>query len=481
MHKIYLFIICHLLFTTVFGFELKTLYQKHNALPKTEREKVLVRHTKKSLEKALRLESKLSRKSFQKIVGVQSWRESFIIPVHNLPLKDIGVIPEFHLLNNLCSLPKASHLHVGLLAGDSFIASLYGNQSSLDQQIGLDWFRECSKEVFDKNCKAFLNPNKYQIINDECLNFDKSVFSKPIDIYFYDADHSLRAQEKAFTYYNDLLAKVFIVLIDDWNAPWIRYATFKAFDKLDYTILYESIFPLQANQQKMQYLAVIRKAKTNSVETSQVDFNSNNALLDHNKQVVFKAIERSWCSNEKANLIMDIVFKTKPEICVEIGVFTGSSFLPMVSALSVCGKGHAYAVDSWSNEEAVQGLPPSEHYSWWSSVDMGKAYNTFIEMLSDPALSSYFTILNTTSALASHQLDRIDFIHMDGSFSEEGALRDFELYFPKVKAGGYILLSNTFFSINQQYFKTKALCALIENCEVIAEIDNNNTILFRKL
>jgi cephalosporin hydroxylase len=40
-----------------------------------------------------------------------------------------------------------------------------------------------------------------------------------------------------------------------------------------------------------------------------------------------------WCCREKAERMMDVVYETKPEICVEIGVFGGSSIYPTASAL----------------------------------------------------------------------------------------------------------------------------------------------------
>ena len=82
----------------------------------------------------------------------------------------------------------------------------------------------------------------------------------PIDIYFYDADHSLKAHEMAFTYYNDLFADVFIAVIDDWECPWIRKPSMKAFDKLKYEILYENVIRCDQSDNK-NYVAVIRKLK----------------------------------------------------------------------------------------------------------------------------------------------------------------------------------------------------------------------------
>lgn len=244
-----------LVFQPLVSQELRMLYQKVESLPESFYEKALVEHAKISFEKSLKLESKLTNKLFVEVEESKQWRQAFIPHYH--VMSDIGTIPYYHLLNNLCSFAGASHLHVGLLAGDSFIAALYGNQSLLKQQIGVDWFKECPEEIFQSNGNKYLDSNRYQIINAGCFDVDKSLFKTPIDIYFYDADHCLKAHENAFLYYNDIFADVFIAVVDDWGCPWIRGPTFKAFAKLKYEILYENVIFHAIDN--CQYIAVIRK------------------------------------------------------------------------------------------------------------------------------------------------------------------------------------------------------------------------------
>ena len=44
-----------------------------------------------------------------------------------------------------------------------------------------------------------------------------------------------------------------------------------------------------------------------------------------------------------------------------------------------------------------------------------------------------------SSVQAISQVQRIDFLHLDGNFSEEGSTLDCRLYLPKVIPGGYVL------------------------------------------
>lgn len=480
MLRICLSTVCCFFFFSLSAEEVNILYQKNSRLPCSQYEEQLVEHVKMSFEKAIRLESKLTGKQFEEVPSSKKWRWEFIPHYHSL--SGITEHAGYHLLNNLCAIPGASHLHVGLLAGDSFISALYGNQSALKQQVGVDWFKECPEGLFYSNCDQYLDRNKFQIVSSECFKVDKSFFKKPIDIYFYDADHSLKAHEKALTYFNDIFADVFVFAVDDWDCPWIRAVTFKAFNELRYSILYENAIMNLGLDDHGQYVAVIRKSDQIIQGNQSSGEFLQNLEFTALKMEVFKSISGSWCSEEKANLIMELIFRTQPMVSVEVGTFTGSSFLPIVSALSFLKLGHAYAIDAWSNAEAIQGIPSNDpHYLWWSTVNMQAAQQSFLKTFANPCLMPYFTTIYASSSEAASQFDRIDFLHLDGNFSEEGSLKDVLHYLPKVPSGGYILLSNVLFSINKQYTKMNALNELLGQCEIIAEVDNSQTILFQKM
>jgi hypothetical protein len=104
-----------------------------------------------------------------------------------------------------------------------------------------------------------LSNHNYQIIEGDCFSIDKSIFQQPINVYVYDADHSKIAHEKAFTYYNDVLAETFIAIVDDWEWEDVREGTFNAFNKLGYVVLYQNAIPGDKKNGNGQYIAVIRK------------------------------------------------------------------------------------------------------------------------------------------------------------------------------------------------------------------------------
>jgi len=85
-----------------------------------------------------------------------------------------------------------------------------------------------------------------------------------------------------------------------------------------------------------------------------------------------------------------------------------------------------------------------------------------------------------TSEQASSEIPEIDILHIDGNH-QDAALLDVELYFPKVKSGGYIWFDDIKSSNVQKKKKaTIALESILPECEIIEYVDNGICILIRK-
>lgn len=199
------------------------------------------------------------------------------------------------------------------------------------------------------------------------------------------------------------------------------------------------------------------------------------------KDKVLASLKNSWCSVEKTHLLMDLVLLEKPQVCVEIGAFIGSSSLPIAATLKFLGEGHLFAVDAWSNQVATRYWPDTDpNKAWWGALDMNAVQNMFNSLMEQWDLSDTCTPIALPSEEALSQFDKIDFLHLDGDYSEIGALKDVELYLPKVKSGGYVLLSNFFTMVNGKQPKLAAFCKLLESCDILSDIEKENVILFRK-
>lgn len=196
---------------------------------------------------------------------------------------------------------------------------------------------------------------------------------------------------------------------------------------------------------------------------------------------VFNYLRNSWVTEEKAQLIMELIALTKPKICVDIGSFSGSSALPIAATLKYLKNGKVYLIDAWSAQESIKNIPVTDpNHEWWSSLNMQPIKSQCLAMIREWALEPYCQIFHAPSEQVAFQIDQIDFLHLDGNFSEAGSLLDVALYVPKVKSGGYILLSNAFLRIDQMLTKKATIWHLYQECELVTELENGNTMLFKK-
>lgn len=215
--------------------------------PLTEREKILIQHVKDCIFSAENQTSPLSQEVLQ-VPGMSSAKTR-------------------HLLNNLCKMPQTVYLEIGVWMGSTFTAALYGNGEWVVDAIAIDNWAEFGgpKEDFERHCKQFLSGINYRVCSTDCFSLDKKVvFSKPVNIYFYDGNHSTESQESAFTYLNDAFDDVFIAMVDDWNWAEVRKGTESAFQKLGYHVLYEQALSSRHSGDTEQwwnglYICVIRK------------------------------------------------------------------------------------------------------------------------------------------------------------------------------------------------------------------------------
>jgi hypothetical protein len=148
-----------------------------------------------------------------------------------------------HFLNNLCDLQNANYLEVGTYQGSTLISAVAGNEDVLDNVYAIDNFSEFdsageTEKIFRNNLAKFLrnDGSKVQFFNEDCFGFDVDEL-EPIDIFFYDGDHSEECQRKAFEYFEPAFADVFIAVIDDWEQAPVRRGTRAALESIGFEIV----------------------------------------------------------------------------------------------------------------------------------------------------------------------------------------------------------------------------------------------------
>lgn len=174
-----------------------------------------------------------------------------------------------------------------------------------------------------------------------------------------------------------------------------------------------------------------------------------------------------WCSEKKAEYLLNLILNNSLETVVEIGVFGGKSFIPMAYALKELQRGEAIGVDPWDASESVIGFEDANR-EWWANVNHEEIYQHFMSSIKKYNLTEFVTILRTTSEEADI-VKPIDLIHIDGNHSEESALSDVIKWVPKVKKGGYIILDDL------DWVSTgKAVEWLDNHCERVDTFQENN-------
>lgn len=167
-----------------------------------------------------------------------------------------------HLLNNLCSLHDCRYLEIGVWKGSTWVSALYKNDNIMEAVAIDNWSQFGGPSAdFKSNCERFLNSSRYTFLDVDSFKINPdTLFTAPVNVYFYDGCHLQESQKKAFTYYNEIFDNVFIAVIDDWSSEIHRVGTYQAFDELEYEILFEEALPAGQDQfWNGQYVAVIRK------------------------------------------------------------------------------------------------------------------------------------------------------------------------------------------------------------------------------
>jgi len=145
-----------------------------------------------------------------------------------------------HMLNNLCAFPEAVYLEIGSWKGATVIAASFAN---IGKFYAVDVFNvtfgqhDSAAAAFHRNKKTFAKYCDFTFFEEDSWTLDLTKIPEKVNVYFYDGDHTDEGTRKAFTYYHEVLADTFILVMDDWNYEITRSATKEALK--NYTVLYD--------------------------------------------------------------------------------------------------------------------------------------------------------------------------------------------------------------------------------------------------
>lgn len=184
-----------------------------------------------------------------------------------------------------------------------------------------------------------------------------------------------------------------------------------------------------------------------------------------------------WCSPEKADALVRIILTHRPSLCVEIGVFGGSSLIPQALALEALGQGVIYGIDPWENAAALEAMADEANRSWWSGVNLETIYQGCKSLLVAQGLASRCKLLRAKAeGIADVFLDgSIDLLHIDGNHSEELSVRDVCLYLPKVRPGGHIFFDDVTWTEGGVRTTGRAVAMALAECDHVEDVSDERS------
>jgi len=189
---------------------------------------------------------------------------------------------------------------------------------------------------------------------------------------------------------------------------------------------------------------------------------------------------QGWCSADKALKFIEIINDIKPDLCLEIGVFGGSSLIPQAIALKENGKGLVYGIDPWCNHSAIEEMENQANKEWWGGLDLNQVYLHCKYNIERFGVEDYCKLLKNKSidVIDLFADNSIDILHIDGNHCEKLAYEDSVNYFPKVKSGGYIFFDDISWSENGSEISTqKGLNFLRQYCEELGVVGKDCMVL----
>lgn len=167
-------------------------------------------------------------------------------------------------------------------------------------------------------------------------------------------------------------------------------------------------------------------------------------------QLAIEGME-GWCSIEKATDLACWIYRAKPAVAVELGVFGGKSLVPIalalrhISANLFAKSGVVYGVDPWRVDAAVEGENGKENDDWWrNKVNLHEIHRLCMESLWKNGLDDHAVILRTTGELAAPMFrdGSVGFLHQDSNHSELVSCRQVRLWAPKLTPKAHWVLDD---------------------------------------
>lgn len=155
------------------------------------------------------------------------------------------------------------------------------------------------------------------------------------------------------------------------------------------------------------------------------------------------------CTAPRCNAIRECVLQSNAQLCVEIGVWKGSSLMCFAEALEVTG-GRVIGIDPYLMDAArnkvgnkkVERLIYKVLIADQSVLD--SVHDRLARTIHDYGLERTITLVRERSEKYCVHIEpeSVDVLHIDGNHDEECVSQDIKRYLPLVKPGGYVVMDD---------------------------------------
>jgi predicted O-methyltransferase YrrM len=154
------------------------------------------------------------------------------------------------------------------------------------------------------------------------------------------------------------------------------------------------------------------------------------------------------CSKSRGEAIRNAVLDTNAQLCVEIGVFMGSSLMYFAEAAEETG-GRVIGIDPYKLDSLKNTVPNKKDHDFIYNVLFTKQktlddmYRNLASLIHDQGLTKVTLIREKSESVFDiFEQGSIDVLHIDGNHDEEYVTKDIKYYLPLVRKGGYIIMDD---------------------------------------
>ena|SRR5580692_4494173 len=154
-----------------------------------------------------------------------------------------------------------------------------------------------------------------------------------------------------------------------------------------------------------------------------------------------------WSTKPKVAALVGAILALRPNVVLEIGLWSGKSFIPQAMALKhLNSKGCIIGIDPWSASASIEGQE-GDHKDWWAKAPHERIYKQFTDEIVKAGVSPWCKVFRCRSDEWNiPEGIEFDLLHVDGNHGEAASNYDLLHYVPRVRIGGVLFWDDLLWS-----------------------------------